>query len=329
MIDVSHQAIAARSFPVSVGLRSQALKLRFVSPETEGLFLKPSVSLESIMKAFDERFSRSLPKPIHHQEHIGEAISMIYSPFYVEDKLVDAVLNSPVSPVLADDFDINNFAQDRPVLGIKFIPTLCPNCGWDLQGEKDSMVLICQNCDSLWRAAKKSLKQINFAHIPANGEECVYFPFWRIKADISILNLKSYADLIKIANLPIAVKDAYHKTGFRLWGLGFKVSPSRLINLARSITLSQPRDNLKQGLPDAKLYPVSMPVQESIESLKIILASFIKPSETLLPMLPEIKITAKSYLLVYIPFQVGHHEFIHSGLNIAINKNQLAMAKNL
>ncbi len=329
VIDVSHQAIAARPFPVSVGIRSQTLKLGFVSPETKGSFLKPSVSLESITNTFNQRFSKSLPKPIFHQETIGETASMIYSPFYVEDKLFDAVLNAPVSPVLADDFDINNFTRERPARGIEFIPTLCPNCGWDLQGEKNSIVLICRNCNSLWRPAKKSLKQVNFAHIPANGKKIIYLPFWRIKADISTINLKSYADLIKIANLPIAVRNAYHKTGFRFWGPGFKVRPNTFINLGRSMTISQPLENLKQDLPDAELHPVSIPVRESIESLKIILASFIKPQKTLLPRLPEIIITAKSYLLVYIPFQIGHHEFIHPGLNIAINKNQLAMAKNL
>lgn len=329
VIDVSRQAISARSFPVSVGLRSQALKLSFASADTPGYFLKPTVPLKTIMEGLDERFSRSLPKPIFHQEHIGEAISLIYAPFYVKERLYDAILNEPVSTALANEFDIQDFTQDSSLRGIEFLATLCPNCGWDLEGEKKSIVLMCKNCDSLWSAAKKSLKPVQFAYIPAGHEQSVYFPFWRIKAEVSAIPLKSYADLIKIANLPVAVKESDHKTGFRFWGMGFKVRPATFINLTRSITLSQPRDNLKQGLPDGKLFPVSVPIKESIESLKILLAGFIKPPQTLLPKLPEIEIKPKSYLLVYIPFHVGHHEFIHPGLNIAINKNQLAMAKSL
>ena len=38
-IDVSHQAVESDYIPHSVGLRSQALKLKFVTPETEGRFL--------------------------------------------------------------------------------------------------------------------------------------------------------------------------------------------------------------------------------------------------------------------------------------------------
>jgi hypothetical protein len=37
-MDISHQAVESRYFPISVGLRSQALKLNFVTPETRGLY---------------------------------------------------------------------------------------------------------------------------------------------------------------------------------------------------------------------------------------------------------------------------------------------------
>ena len=42
-IDVSYQAIDNAHFPVSVGLRSQALKMRFATSETHGGILKTSV----------------------------------------------------------------------------------------------------------------------------------------------------------------------------------------------------------------------------------------------------------------------------------------------
>ena len=41
-IDASHQAVESGYFPISVGLRSQALKLNFVVPESRGYFLKPA-----------------------------------------------------------------------------------------------------------------------------------------------------------------------------------------------------------------------------------------------------------------------------------------------
>ena len=47
-VDVSTQAVGSQSFPVSLGLRSQALKLKFVTPETVGRFLKPTQTLADI-----------------------------------------------------------------------------------------------------------------------------------------------------------------------------------------------------------------------------------------------------------------------------------------
>ena len=51
-LDASHQAVDSRYFPVSVGLRSQALKLKFVTPETPGRFLKPTQPFEEVMQIF-------------------------------------------------------------------------------------------------------------------------------------------------------------------------------------------------------------------------------------------------------------------------------------
>jgi len=82
-------------------------------------------------------------------------------------------------------------------------------------------------------------------------------------------------------------------------------------------------------LPDAKLYPVTLPIEEALESLTINLASFMKPQRNLFPKLKDITITPKSYLLVYIPFIEKHHEFIQPELHLTINKNRLALASNL
>ena len=96
-VDVSHQAIATPYFPISVGVRSQAMKLRFVSADMDGRFLKPRQSFEKISAHFEKRFGKALPKPILHQAQIGESLSLIYSPFYLKDKLYDAILDKPVS----------------------------------------------------------------------------------------------------------------------------------------------------------------------------------------------------------------------------------------
>ncbi len=328
-VDISHQAIDAPIFPISVGVRSQAMKLRFATADTDGRFLRPRQSFDKILGTFKQRFGKSLPEPILHQANIGETLSLIYSPFYLTDRLHDAILDKPVSVRLPEDFDIDDFGADPPHWHIRFVSTLCPNCGWDLAGERDTLVLACKNCNSIWYPVGKKLKQLKFAQYPGKGDHTIYLPFWRIKADISGINLNSYADLIAVANLPKVVQNGWNDIPFRFWIPAFKVRPKVFLHLASHTTLTQPREKLTPELPDARIYPSTFPVEEAIESLKITLADFMKPRRTFMERLCDIRIDAKSFTLVFIPFNEGHHEFIQPDFQLAINKNVLALSKNL
>lgn len=328
-VDISHQAIDAPFFPVSVGIRSQALKLRFATSDTEGSFLRPRQSFDKILSTFKQRFGKSLPEPILHQANIGETLSLIYSPFYLTDRLHDAILDKSISMRLPEDFNVEEFEDTQFQGHIDFVSTLCPNCGWDLEGERDSLVLACKNCNSTWYPVGKKLKQLTFAHYPGKGDRTIYLPFWRIKADLSGINLDSYADLISVANLPKVVQSDWHNIPFRFWIPAFKVRPKIFLHLASHTTLSQPREKLIPELPKQRMYPSTFPVEEAIESLKVILADFAKPRRTIMEMLHDIRIDAKKFSLIFMPFEEGHHEFIQPDFQLAINKNVLALSKNL
>ena len=161
-IDVSHQAVESPYFPISVGLRSQALRLSFVTPETPGYFLSRPCLLKKWWRFFSTDSADLWPDPVFHQSHIGETISIIYSPFYANDKIYDAVLNRPVGSIPPDDFDTTSLPGGRPDWRIQFTPTLCPACGWDLDGQRDALVLTCKNCNSAWRPTKNGFNKLNF-----------------------------------------------------------------------------------------------------------------------------------------------------------------------
>jgi hypothetical protein len=328
-VDISQQAIATSFFPFSVGVRGQAMKIRFVTPDTQGRFLKPLQPHQKIFSNFEQRFAKSLPRPITHQCQIGETLSLIYSPFYRKDKLYDAVLDQPVSDVLPENFSIENFAEDDQRGHIHFVSTLCPNCGWDLEGERDALVLRCRNCNSAWYPVGKKLKQLKFAHVPGRGDTTIYLPFWRIKTVISGLQLNSYADLVKVANLPKAVQSNWQDVAFRFWIPAFKVRPKIFLRLATQITVAQPQEDLVPELPDSKIHPSNLPVEEAVDSLKLTLANFMKPRKTLRARLPDIKADAKKVSLVYLPFEEAPHEYIQTDYQIAINKNVMTLSKNL
>jgi len=170
---------------------------------------------------------------------------------------------------------------------------------------------------------------LKFACIPAKGENVLYLPFWRIKADISGLELNTYADLAKIANLPKAVQKDWHHMDFYFWSPAFKVRPQVFLRLSRNLTLSQYHDKLSGKLPDSPLYPATLPVREAVQSLAISLANFAKPQKEFVHQLRDLIIRPESYLLVYIPFMEKHLEYIQSDLKLTLNKNHLALATNL
>jgi hypothetical protein len=198
-----------------------------------------------------------------------------------------------------------------------------------LDGERDALVLICKNCDSLWEPRKDGFEKLNFGHIRAEGNGIIYLPFWRIKTEISGIELETYADLVRLANLPRVSRSSWRNIPFYFWALGFKMPPRNFLNLGRSLTLSQPQNKLIRKLPDGKLYPVKLPVKEAAESLKILLASFIKPPEKYLPDLDAVTLKPKSYLLVYFPFYLKHNELAQPEFHMTINKNVLDLIGRL
>ena len=328
-VDVSRQAVLSHLFPVSLGLRSQALKLKFVNPETAGRFLKPSRSFEQVEEGFENRFSKSLPGHLLHQAHVGETLSLIYAPFYMQKGLYDAVLNCPVAAATPNTFDLEQLPAERPDWRIHFIATLCPHCGWDLEGAKDSMVLLCRNCTSAWYPVREKLKKIKFGKLPTDDSNATYLPFWCIRPKISGLNLESYSDLIQVANLPKVVRPGWEKVGFQFWVPAFKVRPKVFLRLSTNLTLSQLHAQPDEDLPEQRHHSVTLPLTEAIESLKVNLASFLKPKTQLAEILPGVDISAKSAVLVYIPFSEKHHELIQPDIPFAINKNILSLSKNL
>lgn len=335
IVDVSHQGIPSPYFPVSVGLRSQTQKLRFVSPETKGLFLRPRLPHEEVMQIIEERFSENLPRPIYEQSFVGENLSILYSPFYVDTKVHDAVLNRPVSSKLPDDIDISSLPGGPSDWRVRFIAAQCPECGWDLEGERDSLALHCANCNNVWQSGKGKFMKLSFGHIPENAvgtetaAEVIYLPFWRIRAEVTGFTLDTYADLVKLANLPKVVQEEWQAQGFRFWAPAFKIRPENFLRFSRNLTLSQPQEEVVKKLPEVPFHPVTLSIMEAVESLKLTLASFVKPQRTMLPEIPHTQITPKSFVLIYIPFRVKGHELTQPAYRLRLNKNLLSYAKNL
>ena len=339
-VDNNTLALKSWGIPPSLGLRPQVLKLKFVSPEVEGRFINPELPVQDVLKnaavsipqVLEKQFGITVPPApfVFHNIFVGETTSLIYSPMYLENNsLCDALLKRPVCTVKTESME-SMLASSKPQSWrIAFIPTLCPQCGWDLQGEKEAFVLLCKNCNSAWGCEGKEFRKVDFAVMEGTGRISRYLPFWRVKARIDGIKLDTYADLIRLGNLPKAITPAFEQTPLYFWSPAFKINPAMFLRWARQMTISQPADKTGNSLPDAPLYPVTFPVREVAGSITITIADIVTDKRRVFPLLPQMHISLDECLLVYHPFIENQNEFVHANMHFSLDKKSLAFGTGL
>ena len=250
------------------------------------------------------------------------------------DVLYDALLQKPLSPsplpLKTEDWNgllTFDHPQDRQ---LRFMPTLCPQCGWDLQGDREALVLICRNCDSAWSFQATGMEKVTFSIITTDRENVhCYLPFWRMKARIEGIPLTSYADLIRVGNLPKVITREVEEKLLYFWSPAFKINPALFLRWTRQMTVYQPEGKSVDTFPEATTHPVTLPVSEAQESIIITLASLITDKRKLFPLLPKVRIAVDEFMLEYHPFLINRNELVHAQMNLTIDKNSLAFGVQL
>ena len=333
ILDATLLASRQSRLPLSLGLRPQVLPLRFVSPDTEGTFITADLSSETALACIEVQHTSVEGSPggsTFHKAFIGETISLIYAPLTVRAGVLnDAILNRPVASFSQEEIEGLLSSSQHPDWQMSFVPALCPNCGWDLQGERDSLVLLCSNCDSAWEASQGTLKRLEFGVTSTVEAPVTCLPFWRMIVACEGLTMKSHADLARLMNVPVMGKPEWESQSISFWSPAFKINPVSFLRLSQQVTVFQPKEEMKQALPESPLYPVNLPVSEAAESLKIILAHIAVPKKKYFPLLPEMSIRLKESLLVYLPFRERGSELIHVQMNLSINRNTLTFGRSL
>jgi hypothetical protein len=326
-VDVSLQATPSRHLPVTLGLRSQALKLSYVTPDTPGRFIAPELSRRDMLKAVGERFPGGSGTAALHQCEIGESASLVYAPYRIRDRIIDGILETPITGPLSDG-ELEAFAGGPPTAGVRILPTLCPRCGWDMVGHKDAHLMTCRNCESVWVPDPEGFKRMGAA-VMGTGDNDAYLPFWRIQAEVEGLPLSSYEDLSIAANLPRAPQDDWKDRPFRFWSPAFKIRPGAFLQIMRTVTLGQPDGPTTRRLPNRSPVSANLPYREALETITMNIAAWLTPPKRYASELPRIRIRPKKIRLVYLPFSDGHHEFVMDSLSLAVRKSHLLTAGNL
>jgi hypothetical protein len=329
MLDATLLASSHRMLPATLGIKPQALKLRFASGEIQGTFIKPQMSLQEavmlIQKQFQVLEGSLLNQPPFHREFIGELGSLVFFPVFVRNgAIVDGILGKVIGP--EKDLVLDEAPSGIPEhWQIRPMSTLCPNCGNALKGGRESILLFCTICHVAWNPSSGRLVASKFEVVPGKQDSSVYLPFWRMQVAVKGITLKSYADLARVANLPKMIQSEWEGQEVYFWIPAFRVHPSLFLRLSKQMTLFQPAEKTEAALPNAHLHPVTFSEESAAASLKIHLANLLTKKKDIFPRFHEITIEPVESTLVFIPFTSIGCELVHPQLRIGLHRQTLSL----
>jgi hypothetical protein len=332
-VDFSHLALPEKTLPWSLGIQPQLTRLRFLSPDVKGTFLAPSITTEQAVTGYETSMKHLGVSPwtdsALHRAYIGEQTSLLYYPLALRDgKIVDALHDRSYGPVAGWETLIA--AAKKPEFQVHFYAATCPNCGRDLDGDKDTLVLTCGNCDRAWKRGSERLEEMPFSVIPGRvGEKQFALPFWRIRIGVEGLPLDSFGDFARFCNLPRVITPAMDEAPFYFWVPAFKVNAELYLTLIRRMTLYQWQGDLEQRLGGLVCHPATLSVEEGAESLKTATADLVADKKKFLPKLGEIGIALKETRLVYVPFRAKGGELVQPEIPLGIQRKALQYGLNL
>jgi hypothetical protein len=309
--------------------------LRFLSPDIQGQFLEPSFGL-SLALTVSEDHMKSLGDPAFSEPTaqrvcIGETSSLLYFPVGRRGRdFFDGVTSRPLG--FLDGAQIESLLESKanPFSPIRFISALCPNCGGDLEGEKDSVVLLCRNCHSGWETSEKGLQAIEVASSRDDGEGIVYLPFWMIRVNFEKIQLSPRSISPEIDRGPFFSIEDIQKAGPELfWVPAFKVNPDLFLKLIKRMTLQNFQAEIAQMIPPKPIFAATLHLEEAVESLK---AAFAFMSNDRHPTfffasLPRIRTVKSTFVL--LPFQIRGNEFVQTRMNMAIQRKAIQYGRNI
>lgn len=328
LLDVTHLGFPHPLLPISLGFRPQVLKMKFASPKLPGEFLPCRLSLEEALARIEGNPLRALQDHIFHRAHIGETFSYIYLPMARRGAdLYDLVTNTALGTLLDQDEMLDPSA--RPDWQPLFLATLCPGCGWNMVGHKDSVVLFCPNCETAWKPDRTDFQPTPYKTIFADvaGNTSDLLPFWCMSTTAN--GLHTFADFMRLTNQPKVILPAWENRELNFISPAFKVRPKIYLRLASQMTMTQ------NVMTDANVtmakapHPVNLPASEAVESLKIILAATAVAKKNVLPLLPDINFQIKGITLLLLPFQDNGASLYQKQLDINISKRDLGVGQSL
>lgn len=322
LIDTTRIGADIEQFPVSLGLRPQAMKLFPVTEQMKGRFIRQNVKAQRIFAEAAKLttiFSKDRKKAITHRAFIGETISRIYLPVYLQnDCLFDGVTLVEMIPSLSINDLVSKVIPFSSAWEPRFLSTICPGCGDTMSGSSGTLVMNCVNCGSQWYEEGGAFRPLEYTVVPALHPAPEYVPFWCIEPEVEGARLESLADFLKITNQPVVSQEYHRRKKLSFIIPAFKVNPSTYLNTAKNLTILQAafETRLNSGLKD--IYPVTLAHKEAVQSLKSVLAASALSYRLVRECIELIRFNVENKKLIYLPFRNAGHDLIehHTGMSI-------------
>jgi len=361
LIDRTILAVNFKGLPDTLGVRPQAVSLKFADKKEGERYLEPQVVFSFAFMESQTDWSSSAglfrettgfsslnlraalgselstagtearEDKLYLESFVAEQAHLVYAPFFIKDQtFYDGLTGDAVNAAV--DTESMDGILSRGDWGIRFLSTLCPQCGFNLSAERDSCVLVCAHCDTCWHAIDQGdLQALDFRVLSPDNPagKYAFLPFWRTKVLIDGINLKSYGDLLRASD-PVAFSQCGRtESDLYFWTPAFKIAPSIFLRTAHRMTLTNPDGTTLNEMRDILLYPANVSPSEAAQSLKVVLLDMMQRKQELLPELSKITITPTESVLVFYPFLDTGYELSDMRVRCGIMKTALTWGHNL
>ncbi|NNF47712.1 MAG: hypothetical protein HKN69_13175, partial [Desulfofustis sp.] len=274
VLDTTHQGLPVRMLPPSLGLRPQAMKISMVHKGLAGKFIRRSETAAEVLHRA-EKLARSavgsVEDTLHHRAFIGESVSCLYLPLYIDnDRVHGGVLNRELGRLENWLVDSEHHMDLKRSWLPTYLAMICPQCGDAMRGEPDSLVVSCANCETCWTEDKHRFTKVPYELIEGEPGDS-FLPFWRIAVTTKGIEMDSFADLLRITNQPVVVREKHRSRQLEFWIPALKIRPKVFITMAKGATLSQLNYPSGDVRLDKKIMRPTLPYKEALQAVKSVL----------------------------------------------------------
>jgi hypothetical protein len=311
------------------------MKVLPVTEQRGGGYVRQSVKAEQIFTEaarITMLYEKENKNRILHRAFIGETVSRIYLPAYLyNDMLYDGISHQNIGTASVAEELSGQLIPFNTEWEPRFIATHCPACGDVMQGARETLVMLCGNCETQWLEEQGRFIRLDCQTVTALEDSARYLPFWQIEPFVTGYQLATFADFLRLTNQPVVIRPQHQARSLSFIVPAFKMNPSQFLQAAKALTVLQDgfQPDGEQRLDPGSAYPVTLSHSEAVEALKSILAASAVSVKKVMEILPSLSFTAQKKRLIYLPFRDAGHDCIQHQTGVSISTAALRFGRKL